>query len=559
MNPDETPETTPLLAVVDDHYVFTDPDGGRFRMPLDTQPELIAELVNANAKPDPTGGSNPDHVSPPFTAADLIATSITLTANQAARVRAESERLLFECATQHGSRAHPFCPGCRSAILAEASLSHWVARNGGKPLPELTDAAAGPTLTSLTGMLDEPDEPTSFLMHQLWPVGGNVMLAAQYKTGKSTMVANIVRSLVDGDRFLRAYDVTRRCSVALLDDELDERNLRRWLRDQRIESTEAVSVASLRGRLSSFNILDPSTRSAWAAVLRGHDVIVLDCLRPVLDALGLSEDKEAGRFLVAFDALVREAGATESLVVHHAGHGSERSRGDSRLLDWPDVTWTLMRESDDPSSARFFKAFGRDVDHPETGLTFDPATRRLTLRDGSRKTAARDRALDALLELLDENGGPMSANEIEKHFQADEGNSRKAVRDAIAYGLRTTRIIAEDGPRNAILHRRNPYFAREFASSPEFAATPGEVVPTTSPPPYSGEVGKVAANGDADRPSGAVVDGLPINHSFIDPDEPTGEAHLDPNEPTGDAYLDTARALVARSAAEERASGGGRP
>ncbi len=34
----------------------------------------------------------------------------------------------------------------------------------------------------------------------------------------------------------------------------------------------------------------------------GHtDVLVIDCLRPALDALGLSEDKDAGRWLDAPD------------------------------------------------------------------------------------------------------------------------------------------------------------------------------------------------------------------------------------------------------------------
>jgi hypothetical protein len=50
------------------------------------------------------------------------------------------------------------------------------------------------------------------------------------------------------------------------------------------------------------------------------------------------------------------------------GHGQERSRGDSRLLDWPDVNWKIVKESQsetDPDEApgdrRFFSALGRDV------------------------------------------------------------------------------------------------------------------------------------------------------------------------------------------------------
>jgi hypothetical protein len=73
---------------------------------------------------------------------------------------------------------------------------------------------------------------------------------------------------------------------------------------------------------------------------------------------------------VAFDALLRDVGpddrAADGMVVHHMGHAGERSRGDSRILDWPDASWKLVREDlDDPASPRYLSAFGRDVDVPE--------------------------------------------------------------------------------------------------------------------------------------------------------------------------------------------------
>ena len=90
-----------------------------------------------------------------------------------------------------------------------------------------------------------------------------------------------------------------------------------------------------------------------------------------------------GAFLVPLDALLAEAGIPDALVVHHMGHTNERSRGDSRLRDWPDVEWRLMRKDDDPASARFFTAYGRDVDVEEQELGYDAATRRLTVVGGS--------------------------------------------------------------------------------------------------------------------------------------------------------------------------------
>jgi hypothetical protein len=130
--------------------------------------------------------------------------------------------------------------------------------------------------------------------------------------------------------------------VVLLDFEMDDDTIRQWLRDQQIQNVNGATVRPLRGKASSFDILDPQIRSEWAARLRGHDAAILDCLRPILDALGLSEDKDAGRFLNAFDELLSEAGMSEALVLHHMGHAGERGRGDSRIIGWPDATWKML-------------------------------------------------------------------------------------------------------------------------------------------------------------------------------------------------------------------------
>lgn len=242
-------------------------------------------------------------------------------------------------------------------------------------------------------------------MDGVWPVGGRVVLAAQYKAGKTTLRNNLLRSLVDGDHFLDEFRVEAfEGTVVLIDNELDERMLRRWLREQGIKNTDRVHVLSLRGRVGSFDLLDDQVRARFANMIREVQgaVVLFDCLRPVLDALGLSEDKDAGRFLVAFDALLAESGASEAVVIHHMGHSGERSRGDTRLRDWPDVEWQLIREATGGEQAaearRFFKAYGRDVNVPEGLLEYDEETRRVTLAGGSRRQTTGENLVPALLE-----------------------------------------------------------------------------------------------------------------------------------------------------------------
>lgn len=219
---------------------------------------------------------------------------------------------------------------------AEATVRFALEQSGETKLAPLVD---------LTAFLAVPDDDVTYRVDRLWPTGGRVILAAQHKAGKTTLTGNLIRALADGTPFLDTYQVARARRVVLIDNELDERMLRRWLRDHGIASTDRVDVLTLRGKLSSFNILDPTTRARWATHIGRADVLVFDCLRPALDALGLSEDKDAGRFLEALDELTHQAAIPESLTVHHMGHSGERSRGDSRILDWPDALWKLDRKS----------------------------------------------------------------------------------------------------------------------------------------------------------------------------------------------------------------------
>lgn len=315
-----------------------------------------------------------------------------------------------------------------------------------------------PPVVNLVDMLAVPDEDATYRIDNLLPVGGRALLAAQYKAGKTSMVANLLRSLVDGDRFLSRFDVTPIGRVVLVDTELDERMLRRWLRDQGIRKASAVDVLCLRGRLTSFDIANDTVRADWAAALSGADFVILDCLRPCLDALGLSEDKEAGVFLTAFDALCREAGASEAAVVHHMGHGQERSRGDSRLLDWPDVLWKIVRDDPDSDSGeRFFSAMGRDVHVPESGLEWNPADRSLTLLEGGR---AEKRARETGVDIAEILADPANSNGLSNTQLVGKlktlGNSRDAARRAIRLAVEDGLLLTTDGPRSSILYALNP-------------------------------------------------------------------------------------------------------
>ncbi|MET9325732.1 AAA family ATPase [Tsukamurella sp. NPDC003166] len=319
-------------------------------------------------------------------------------------------------------------------------------------------AVAPPDPMPLADLLAQPDEDVTYRVADLWPVGGRILLAAQYKSGKSTLVGNVIRTLVDGGRLLGRFDTTPVERVALVDTELDPRTLRRWLRDQGIVRTDAVTVLPLRGAVSSFDLLDPTVRSQWAQRLAGADVVILDCLRPVLDALGLSEDKDAGRVLVAFDELLAEIGAGEGMVVTHMGHSGERARGDSRLLDWPDALWKIVRDGDESDDSRtaYIAALGRDVAVPEGSLAFDPETRHLTYEDGNRRTAADRTEIPLLTALVRAEPGVLSKRAAIARLQHEHDVPQRVARRTVEAAIGANAVVVTPGPHRASLLSPGP-------------------------------------------------------------------------------------------------------
>jgi hypothetical protein len=337
-------------------------------------------------------------------------------------------------------------------------------------------ATSEPEILTLRERGGRPREAVRFRIDGWQPCDSRVILPAQYKAGKTTLVGSLVRSLVDGDPFLGVARVTPVVgTVAILDLEMGANQLDDWLLAQGIENDDRVFPIPLRGRAASLDILDPSVRQQWAARFRDLAVsyLVLDCLRPLLDVLGLDEHRDAGRFLVAFDALLAEAGIREALVVHHMGHSNERSRGDSRLRDWPDVEWRYVREDDNPRSRRFISGYGRDVNVEESAVDFDEVTRRLVISGGSRKDAAADAALTELLDILGDN--ELSGRAIETACrEAGSTLTRQDVRAALQTGIRSNSLVTREGDKRAILHRRGPT-ALARGSAPEVRQTTASV------------------------------------------------------------------------------------
>lgn len=291
-----------------------------------------------------------------------------------------------------------------------------------------------PEFLTLEQRLALPRPEVQHRIEGWFPFNGRIILAAQFKAGKTTLVGNLVRSLADGRRFLGTAEVIPpEGTVVVLNFEDSPNQLDTWYEDLRIEHPERVVLVPMRGKAGAFDILQPEVRRVWAEQLRavGCGFLCLDPIGPIMEAMGLDENHEAGKLLSAVNALLDEAGVPEAFLAHHMGHAGERSRGDSRLRGWPDAEWRLVRQSEDPNSERFISAFGRDVDIPETRVHYDDATRQVTMSEGNRRDLKAEEALEVVLDTLSE--GAMSSRAIEAAMK-EGAHARDVIRDALRLG-----------------------------------------------------------------------------------------------------------------------------
>lgn len=234
-----------------------------------------------------------------------------------------------------------------------------------------------PEVIDCADFLDQDDNPVGYKIADLWPNGSNVLFAAPAKFGKSTVMMNMIRSLLTGEAFLGYFDCEAIAvgeSLLLVDLEMNPDRVRAELRSQISfsnlprERQAALKVACLRGQAAKFDITDVEVRAYWVAFCQENNVttLILDPLAPLLGFLNTDENDNTmiNRFFQQLDEFKIEAGIKDMIVVHHCGHMADyRPRGASRFNDWPDALWgaKLTDPNDPANSSRTFHARGRDV------------------------------------------------------------------------------------------------------------------------------------------------------------------------------------------------------
>lgn len=302
---------------------------------------------------------------------------------------------------------------------------------------------------TLTDVLADPPPQVEWTVEGLLPYGGNGLVVAPMKAGKTTMAMNFVKAMVDGKPFLDRYPVRPvRGRVLYLEYELSQQQEVRWFRELGIENTDRVVPWPLRGQ--TLALWDDVVRDELAAICRRYEVevVIVDpaarAMRPLVD--DENNNSQVTAWTDAVDAFKDAAGIVDLIVVTHTGkaayeNGRERARGASRLEDWMDAGWYLTK--DPGTGRRSFRAIGRDVEIAALDLAYDEASRALSATGKTREEARIEDGARRAARALQEVGDGVSSGRVIAAITGEKNRRQRWLAHAVELGYIERRDVGQ--------------------------------------------------------------------------------------------------------------------
>lgn len=286
----------------------------------------------------------------------------------------------------------------RAADMAEATAGH---------TPPPADATC-----FLSDALAAPPAPVQWLIEGMCSADATVVIAGQYKTGKTKlMVASLISSLVDAEPFLgvKAVHVPEGgAKVGHWNLEMSALDLiDKYMRPVQYKNPHNVKIANWRGY--AVNILTEPGKAEAIEWLAGQDVWTIDSWTALCRMCGVDPNSgtEVGQLLLRIEEIKAETGIRVCFFLAHTARSSAESekpgtRGASEVDDHVDSRWMLTV---DKADVRSIQTEGRDT-HMMGTLDFNEETGKSTLGAATRVSAAVDGGVQLVVAILrDMRGG----------------------------------------------------------------------------------------------------------------------------------------------------------
>lgn len=259
-----------------------------------------------------------------------------------------------------------------------------------------------PEPKQLSEWLLEEDVPLTYRVAELWPSLGTVFVIASYKAGKTTLLMNMIRCLIDGGLFLGRFETTPVArNVGYLNFEVNEAQGKAWLRRLEIKNKERLFTWNLKGRGSPLSTALSRDKFTKMLIARDIEVLIVDPFSGAYRRGDTNNNDEVKEFLLQLDEVVLKAGVQEVLMAVHAGNDPNKPRGATTLGDHPDALWRIVKT--DLGKTRLFSAEGRDVflDEEALALSLDKITLELTGK--TRAETAGESFGSLIMDFLEKN------------------------------------------------------------------------------------------------------------------------------------------------------------
>lgn len=361
--------------------------------------------------------------------------------------------------------AQPGLDAALEAKVSDAVERIQVTEEAKRRVRELSHPPVALPRRTLADLLNDPTvEPAPLRVTDLHTVGYNTTITAQYKTGKTTLIGNLVRALADDKPFLGRFDVVAPDGrIGVLNYELTDSDQVEWLRALGIVRPERIAVLNLRG--VKFSLATDAGCAELVQWCRDQDVetLVIDPHRRAFHGFGEeNSNDDVNRFTAVLDEIKKDAGVADLFLAVHTGRGeSERARGATSLDDWADQRWFVAQQH----GTRFLRADGgRLPTVPEFSLDYDPDTRVLTAgtgtrsaRGGDKKAVAQDKKQQELLHALRSLNAEGTTSVSLRQLREKVGGGHAAFDEALkSLEDKGIVLVERGGPRNANSISVNP-------------------------------------------------------------------------------------------------------
>jgi hypothetical protein len=295
---------------------------------------------------------------------------------------------------------------------------------------------------SLAEQLKKPRPESRMAVEGLLPVGGNGLLVAQYKAGKTTLAMNLARAWADREPFLGRFEISAGAgNVAFFNYELSEAMFLDWIEEMGVKHPERIYPLHLRDW--SLPFWDPQAQDVLAEwfLMRRIGLWIIDPAARAWRGFVENENDntQVDAWTAKVDELKRSAGVSEALLTHHVGRqrqaeGEERGRGATRLEDWMDAGWYLTKDGD----TRSLRANGRDVALDAIDLDYEGGRRHLyasgQTREERRDLDAMEDAIAILDTLLARGADPPTTTELTKRMTVEQKKRNPGIQKAVDEG-----------------------------------------------------------------------------------------------------------------------------